>query len=75
MQSSTAWLLHDQDIPRPGIAPDGGAVHAKYVQECVFVLQAFDILRIGLHPPRSVVNVDASRHEWLSLLHLQLSFK
>ena len=25
---------------------------------------------LGLHPPHSVVNVDASRHEWLSLLHL-----
>ena len=25
---------------------------------------------LGLHPPYSVVNVDASRHEWLSLLHL-----
>ena len=25
---------------------------------------------LGLHPPHSVANVDASRHEWLSLLHL-----
>ena len=25
---------------------------------------------LGLHPPHSVVNVDASRAEWLSLLHL-----
>ena len=25
---------------------------------------------LGLDPPHSVVNVDASRHEWLSLLHL-----
>ena len=25
---------------------------------------------LGLHPPHSEVNVDASRHEWLSLLHL-----
>ena len=25
---------------------------------------------LGLHPPHSVVNVDASRQEWLSLLHL-----
>ena len=25
---------------------------------------------MGLHPPHSVVNVEASRHEWLSLLHL-----
>ena len=25
---------------------------------------------LGLHPPHSVVNVDASRHEWLTLLHL-----
>ena len=25
---------------------------------------------LGLHPPHSVVNVDASRHEWLFLLHL-----
>ena len=25
---------------------------------------------LGLHPPHSVVNVDASRHEWLSLLRL-----
>ena len=25
---------------------------------------------LGLHPSHSVVNVDASRHEWLSLLHL-----
>ena len=25
---------------------------------------------LGLHPPHSVVNVDAGRQEWLSLLHL-----
>ena len=25
---------------------------------------------LGLRPPHSVVNVDANRHEWLSLLHL-----
>ena len=30
---------------------------------------------LGLHPPHSVVNVDASRHEWLSLLHRNMSDK
>ena len=30
-----------------GIAPDGGTIHTKYVQDSIFVCQAFIILRIG----------------------------